>query len=143
MNLTNESTDTEVPENDNQCEVMVGKSPEVRCERDVHLSGPHLQMVFGDHPILYQAEDPVEFAFGFCGTCFQPLTDENRAEGVGSSKFCNLHDAPAKVAFHARNGCPSCGYDGPHERRNYDILWGEGDIHCGRCGTYVRMFDRG
>lgn len=39
--------------------------------------------------------------------------------------------------------CPKCGSCPQyHEIRNYDIVWGDGDIHCTECGTRVRSFDR-
>lgn len=40
--------------------------------------------------------------------------------------------------------CPKCGSPpNEHEVRNYDLIWGDGDIHCCICGTYVRGYDRG
>ena len=29
------------------------------------------------------------------------------------------------------------------EMRNYSMMWHEGDIHCARCGKYIRAFDAG
>lgn len=40
--------------------------------------------------------------------------------------------------------CPECD-SAPenHELRNYSMMWHEGDIHCGKCGTFVRYYDAG
>ncbi|MEK7640658.1 MAG: hypothetical protein AAB389_01530 [Patescibacteria group bacterium] len=40
--------------------------------------------------------------------------------------------------------CPKC--DAPpsrHEVRNHSVIWHDGDVHCTKCGTYVRMYDAG
>ena len=40
--------------------------------------------------------------------------------------------------------CPKCGAPpSEQELRNYDRMWGEGDLYCKKCGTYVRGFDSG
>ena len=38
--------------------------------------------------------------------------------------------------------CPNCGST-DFEMRNYDMAWHEGDIHCARCGRFIRRFDAG
>ncbi len=38
--------------------------------------------------------------------------------------------------------CPDCG-SAEFEMRNYSLLWHEGDIHCARCGKFIRTFDAG
>lgn len=46
-------------------------------------------------------------------------------------------------AVNSRN-CPEC--DSPpseHEVRNYNIYFSDGDIHCTRCGAFVRWYDAG
>jgi hypothetical protein len=40
--------------------------------------------------------------------------------------------------------CPKC--DAPpseHEVRNHSLMWHDGDVHCKKCGTYVRDYDAG
>lgn len=40
--------------------------------------------------------------------------------------------------------CPKC--DAPpseHEVRNHDLMWHDGDVHCTKCGAYVRAYDAG
>lgn len=40
--------------------------------------------------------------------------------------------------------CPSCGAPpSEHEVRNHDLAAHDGDVHCKRCGAYVRMYDAG
>lgn len=38
--------------------------------------------------------------------------------------------------------CLKCGST-EFEMRNYSMMWHEGDIHCARCGAYIRRFDAG
>lgn len=38
--------------------------------------------------------------------------------------------------------CPDCGST-EFEMRNYSMMWHEGDIHCARCGKFIRKFDAG
>ncbi|TSC89292.1 MAG: hypothetical protein G01um10143_673 [Parcubacteria group bacterium Gr01-1014_3] len=38
--------------------------------------------------------------------------------------------------------CPDCGSD-QYDVRNHSIMWGDGEIHCAKCGTYIRDFDSG
>jgi len=42
----------------------------------------------------------------------------------------------------ANTACPDCGST-EFEMRNYEQLWHEGDIHCARCGKFIRRFDAG
>ncbi len=39
--------------------------------------------------------------------------------------------------------CPQCGNTEGHYMKNYEMIWHEGDIHCGKCDAYVRRFDAG
>lgn len=40
--------------------------------------------------------------------------------------------------------CPGCGAPpSQHEVRNYSLMWHDGDVHCTKCGTYVRPYDAG
>ena len=38
--------------------------------------------------------------------------------------------------------CPDCGST-EFEMHNYELAWHEGDIHCARCGKFIRRFDAG
>lgn len=38
--------------------------------------------------------------------------------------------------------CPECGSE-EFEMRNYSMMWHEGDIHCAKCGEFIRTFDAG
>jgi ribosomal protein S27AE len=38
--------------------------------------------------------------------------------------------------------CTECGST-DFEMRNYEMAWHEGDIHCARCGEFIRRFDAG
>jgi len=39
--------------------------------------------------------------------------------------------------------CPKCGAEPKdQEVRNYDMMWGDGDVYCKKCGAYVRSWDR-
>ena len=38
--------------------------------------------------------------------------------------------------------CPKCGST-EFEMRNYEMMWHEGDIHCEKCGEFIRHFDAG
>jgi len=40
--------------------------------------------------------------------------------------------------------CPKCNsLPKDHEVRNHSLMWGDGDVHCTLCGTYVRDWDSG
>ena len=40
--------------------------------------------------------------------------------------------------------CPKCGSPpSEHEVRNHSLMWHDGDVHCTKCGAYVRMYDAG
>ncbi len=42
------------------------------------------------------------------------------------------------------NSCPHCGADKSHQEvRNYDMMWGDGDVYCTKCGKRVRSWDSG
>lgn len=55
---------------------------------------------------------------------------------------CAEHNLKPKVTYNHIH-CPNCTFPGPHDVRNHDPMWGDGDVHCGRCGKYLRMFDSG
>ncbi len=40
----------------------------------------------------------------------------------------------------ANTFCPGCG-SREFEMRNYEMMWHEGDIHCAKCGKFIRRFD--
>lgn len=43
-----------------------------------------------------------------------------------------------------RNHCPVCDSTSrDHEVRGYNMMWGDGDVYCMKCGAYVRMWDSG
>jgi hypothetical protein len=46
-----------------------------------------------------------------------------------------------------RSTCPNaetCGQKpGEYEIRNHSLMWGEGEVHCLRCGTFIRHWDSG
>jgi len=42
----------------------------------------------------------------------------------------------------ANTACPECGST-EFEMRNYSMMWHEGDIHCAKCGKFIRRFDAG
>jgi len=40
--------------------------------------------------------------------------------------------------------CPKCGSPpSEHEVRNHSLMWHDGDVHCTKCGAYVRLYDAG
>lgn len=41
-----------------------------------------------------------------------------------------------------RNRCPRCGCK-ELELRNYDMMRHDGDLHCIRCGVFIRTYDAG
>ena len=50
--------------------------------------------------------------------------------------------------FHALHpnspNCPNCGAPpSEHEVRNHNPMWNDGDVHCTKCGAYVRTYDAG
>lgn len=38
--------------------------------------------------------------------------------------------------------CPQCGGT-EFELRNYSMMWHDGDIHCAKCGKFIRSYDAG
>lgn len=124
------------------CATQVGCKLHGRCGREPLHEGVHA-IVDGNMVLLYSREDPSRSVFDHCRTCFIHIADESRAEGVGNSYYCREHIGPYQERHNQHNVCKDCGYDGPHDLRNYSMMWHDGDIHCGRCGAYVRMFDAG
>jgi len=43
------------------------------------------------------------------------------------------------IALVAPTKCPECGEEKEFVIRNWDERFREGDVHCGKCGAYVRM----
>jgi len=40
--------------------------------------------------------------------------------------------------------CPKCNSDpSKHKVRNFNRMWGDGDVYCTICESYVRGFDTG
>ena len=57
----------------------------------------------------------------------------------------NTNDSGAIIGnsvFTMDSVCPECGST-EFELRNYNMVFHDGDIHCARCGKYIRMFDAG
>lgn len=135
VNLENEN-----PKTDEQCKVRLGHK---NCARMAHVDGPHVCRYPSGHEYLYDYDDPTQMVFGLCKTCFVELTEDNQSNRPGCHGYCGQHDEAAYQRYFDRNGCKKCGFVGTHELRNYDMMWHDGDIHCGRCGAYVRMYDAG
>lgn len=53
----------------------------------------------------------------------------------------NPNEVPTSE-FATKVQCPICGST-DFELRNYDMMWHDGDIHCARCGEFIRKFDAG
>lgn len=65
-------------------------------------------------------------------------------EVVSSHKPKNWCEKCQCEAYFNHVHCPNC--DSPprdHEVRNYHMGFHDGDVHCTRCGAYVRMWDAG
>lgn len=135
MNLKNEHT-----HEDKCCDVMLGNK---NCVRAIHTSGPHVVRYNSGEEYLYDHDDPSQMISNLCKTCFEPLTEVNKSKRQGCYGYCKLHDGPAADRYFELRGCKKCGFAGPHNLLNYNMTWRDGDIHCGRCSTYVRMYDAG
>jgi len=46
-------------------------------------------------------------------------------------------------AVNSYKKCPECDSAAHLEVRNYDEMWRDGDVYCGKCNVYVRMYDAG
>ena len=64
-------------------------------------------------------------------------------ERVGKFPLDDDADLYSRLSAIARNTCPSCLKSDRLERRNYDMMWGEADLFCGRCDVKVRDMDFG
>lgn len=64
------------------------------------------------------------------------MKDANNNDVVGEG--VGLLSAPRSVCPN-----PECGAVGEVEMRNYEMMWHEGDIHCKKCGAFIRRFDAG
>lgn len=47
----------------------------------------------------------------------------------------------AKTIFGTEE-CPKCGPT-QAELRNHSIMWGDGEVHCVKCGTLIRYWNSG
>ena len=58
-------------------------------------------------------------------------------------------DGPAigtVMHLHRKNApdCPKCGAPpSEQEVRDHNPMWGDGNVHCTQCGTFVRYWDSG
>jgi len=72
--------------------------------------------------------------------------EEKLREKHGGDYGKALEDPRWKRAFDAwrriYNTCPECGGFRCHVE-NHDPMWGDGDVVCSNCETYIRMFDSG
>lgn len=58
-----------------------------------------------------------------------------------SMKYCEKCE---KEVIGRHEHCPECdSAPREHELRNYDLIWGDGEIWCLKCEIKVRNFDRG
>lgn len=56
-------------------------------------------------------------------------------------KYCEPCDA---IVWGNHMHCPKCNAEPKfQEIRNFDQVWRDGDVHCTKCGTYVRGYDAG
>lgn len=51
-------------------------------------------------------------------------------------------EIPNSVLTVNNTQCPDCGAI-EFEMKNYSEIWHDGDIHCARCGKFIRRFDAG
>lgn len=57
-----------------------------------------------------------------------------------SVNICNVCNADKKLNH--KKHCPKCdSCPSAHEVRGFDRMWGEGDVYCTWCETFVRSFD--
>ena len=132
--------ENEVEDHEATCGIPLGENGYKNCSRPPQHEGVHAGTIY-DRTFHYRADDPTVRTFNHCGTCHRELTDEIRATGVASALYCVDHIGPPQAEWHRRNDCPKCGYDGPYEMRNFSQISRMGDLHCGRCGAYIRMYD--
>ncbi len=126
------------------CNVKVGEDQRSTCEREANHDGVHIVFVFeSKHPIMYSREDPTQFAFGHCETCYELITETNSGAGYASAIYCKRHLGPVQEAHREKMTCKNCGTYGKTEMRNYSMMWHEADIHCANCGTFLRYWDAG
>lgn len=138
MDINNSGDGTET------CDVLVGEKLDRPCERPKDHKWAHAVGLAPDrHTIFYDREDPTQSDFDNCRTCLEPITDQNRATGRASALYCLACIGPVQEAAREANRCKACGFEGPHEMRNYSMMWHEADIHCGRCGAFHRYWDAG
>ena len=51
---------------------------------------------------------------------------------------------PFHILASGSPNCPKCGAPpSKHEVKNHSILWGDGDVYCTECGSFVRIYDAG
>jgi hypothetical protein len=131
----------------NTCATPLGKDKIYLCQREPNHNGVHAHCFLSNlDPILYQKDDPTQFATGHCHICFVQLTDDNRGTGLASALYCRDHLDEGRAPTLKHNSCKKCGHDGmnpSHDIRNYSMMWHDGDVHCGKCGAHVRSWDAG
>lgn len=67
---------------------------------------------------------------------------EKGEEELARGKWCEPCQDFVRSSLHVH--CPKCGsHPREHEVRNFDRMWGDGDVFCKRCETRVRDFDSG
>lgn len=65
-----------------------------------------------------------------------------------TKKKKKIQEVPEQFVAHilaqTSPNCPKCNSTPcNHEVRNYDLMWHDGDVHCKKCGAYVRTYDAG
>ena len=67
--------------------------------------------------------------------------EEDKATGFS---FVGSTDGVGHGLYPGSPNCPKCGAPpSEQEIRNHSLMWHDGDIHCKKCGTYVRVYDAG
>jgi hypothetical protein len=125
------------------CDFAIGDNAQFTCEREKGHSDPHVHRGYGNYPFMYATEDPRKTVYGYCHDCYAEIVGDNKGTGVGSALHCAEHLGPVQEAHRIANSCKACGFPGPHQMRNYSMMWHEADIHCGSCGAFVRYWDAG
>lgn len=58
-------------------------------------------------------------------------------------EYCSKCDIEV-WSLYTHKHCPKCDASPQHQEvRNHSIMWGDGDVHCTLCGTFVRSWDSG
>ena len=125
------------------CNLTLGEDGQHTCQRSKGHDGPHVYRGYGNYPFMYATEDPQKTVYGYCHDCYSKIVGDNKGTGFGSALHCAEHLGPVQEAHRIANSCKACGFPGPHQMRNYSMVWHEADIHCGSCGAFVRYWDAG